>query len=90
MALTSASTVSDALGQYNDNLSWEGSTAKALLALEAVRWLLVNRPASASDGGASLNYASLEVEKSRLESYVNTVGGTSRRSYFVRGRPSRA
>ena len=84
MALTSSSNLTDALAQYNDNLAWTGNTIKAGLALEAVRWLLVNRPADASDGGTRLNYASLEQEKEKLEAFMGAVGNSNRTS-FTRG-----
>ena len=88
MALTSSSTLSDALAQYNDNLSWEGSASKAVLALEAVRWLLANRAQGFSIEGRSLNYASLEKEKDQLETFVanNSTTSTAARSTFTRGR----
>ncbi len=56
MSLTSSSTRADAIAQYNDNLNWEGSAAKAVLALEAVRFLLINRPQSLSESNRSLSY----------------------------------
>ncbi len=42
MALTSANTFTDAVNQWRDNAAWaaEGSTAKAKLFSEAVRFLL--------------------------------------------------
>ena len=86
MALTSASTYAQALAQYNDNLSWEGSTAKAILALEAIRWLLVNRAQIFSGAGTQVNWAQLTEEKKKLEEYVGNAG-TSNRSTFTQGRP---
>jgi hypothetical protein len=86
MALTSASTLTDALNQYNDNLSWDGSTAKAILALEAVRWLLANRPQMSSEASGQINFNALDQEYQRLTKYVGSVGSTKRVS-FVQGRP---
>lgn len=86
MTLTSSSDVTAALAQYNDNLNWEGDTAKAQLALEAVRFLLVNRGTMIATEGRSINYAGLEQEKAKLESYVSRVAVTSGRSSFTRGR----
>lgn len=87
MAIDSTSTLTDVLAQYNDNLDYDGNATKAALALAAVRWLLINRAQTTADGGTSLNYASLEKEKERLEDYVNQIGaGASRRSLFTRGR----
>lgn len=88
MAITSASTLDEVLAQYNDNLSWDGDAIKAVLALEAIRWLLVNRAASFSQAGRSINYSALEQEKSRLEDYVSDFGNavSSKRVTFTRGR----
>ena len=85
MALTSSSTMADALAQYNDNLSWDGNTATAQAALEAVRWLLVNR-ANSSISGITLNYSDLKDEKKRLEDFVSSTKTGVQRASFVRGR----
>ncbi len=89
MTLTSSSTLQDALDQYADNLSWEGSPAKAVLALEAVRYILLNRAEATATNGRSANYASLEAEKARLESYVATSGGSVNRVTFTQMRAAR-
>ena len=86
MALTSSSTLSDALAQYNDNLSWDGDAAKAAAALEAIRWLLINRASSIATEGESANYESLKSEKERLERYLGAVD-VSNQAVFVQGRP---
>lgn len=86
MALSSSSTLSDALAQYNDNLSWEGDVAKATLYLEAIRWLLVNRPQTSSIQGRSLSYSALELEKIKVADFVNTFGANVNRSSFIRGK----
>ena len=70
MALTSASSISDAINQYSDNLSWEGDAAKATLALEAIRFLLVRRAQSGGISGRNWNYESLEKEKVKLETFL--------------------
>ena len=85
MALTSSSTLADALAQYNNNLAWDGDATVAALALEAVRWLLVNRPQSIAQEGRTINYAVLETQQARLEHFVNKIN-TSSRSSFVRAR----
>ncbi len=89
MSLTSSSTRVEALAQYNDNLTWEGNATKAGLALEAVRWLLVNRPTKVSRGNRSADYESLLAEKSKLESFIEVSGNSVNRSQFVRGVPVR-
>lgn len=88
MALTSASTIETALAQYNDNLSWEGSPDKAAAALEALRFLLANRPQDVSAGSVTTRWADFQAEKERLEQYVGQVGTAARaaRSGFTRGR----
>lgn len=77
MALSSTSTVADALAQYNDNLDWQDSQDKAKLALAAVRFLLVNRPGSMSVAGRSLTLETLKEEKKNLEQFL---GATQTRS----------
>lgn len=85
MALTSSSNVADAIAQYQDNLIWEGSTAKARLALEAVRFLLIARPTSMTTQSRSLSFDALVSEKAKLETFVAQRSGT--RAGFVQGRP---
>ena len=86
MALSSSSTLADALAQYNDNLSWEGDTTKALNCLAAVRWLLVNRPARIGDEVKHLNFESLENEKRQLESYLAIHNTSINQCSFTEGR----
>jgi hypothetical protein len=78
MALTSASTIQDALDQYNNNLSWDGDITKAANALEAVRYLLANRAQSSTFDGMSLNYPALEMVKEELSAYVSTQSATAK------------
>ena len=68
MALTSSSTLSDALDQYKDNLLWEGNITKAQNCLEAIRFLLVNRAQSKTINGRTSNYESLISEKTKFAS----------------------
>lgn len=86
MALTSSSTLADALADYDDNMSWEGDAVKAVLFLAALRWLLVHRPMSTSIQGRSLNYNALETQKAEVAAYVATHGASVNRSSFVRGK----
>ena len=86
MALSSSSTLANALAQYNDNLSWEGDITAATLYLEAIRWLLVNRPQTSSIQGRSLSYTALELEKAKVTEYVEKFGANVNRSSFVRGK----
>jgi hypothetical protein len=71
-------TPAGALAQYNANLSWQSSEASATAALEAVRFLLLNRAQVQADMGSSLNYASLESEKAALEKFL---GATAPRAF---------
>ena len=87
MALTSASTLTNAFDQYKDNLSWEGSTTSARAALEAIRFILMSRPSAQELDGHKYTYESLLEEKKALEDYLKTYDTTNRpRSTFVRGR----
>lgn len=80
MALTSASTIDDALNQYNSNAGWDGDITKARLALEAVRFLLVNRPIETAAAEHRIQYAALEAERAALERFVGA-NRTDRASY---------
>ncbi len=86
MAITSTSTITDVLAQYNNNLSWEGSVTKAQAALEAIRWLLVNRPQNATTNGRTINFTALEQEKKQLEQFVGKFSSSVNRAGFTRGR----
>ena len=85
MAITSTSTHAQVIAQYNDNLVWEGSITKAQLALEAIRWLLVNRPQMNSINGRSTNYSQLEDEKNKLQEFVGQFATGVNKVSFTRG-----
>lgn len=85
MALTSSSTVADALAQYNNNLSWEGDITAATAALAAVRWLLANRPKVIATNDRNIDFESLAAEKKMLEQYVSKFSGSVNRCSFTRG-----
>lgn len=86
MSLTSASTITDALNQYKNNLAWEGSVTKAQDALEAVRFILAVRPKVIATGDQNINFESLQQEKEKLEAIVGKLGSAVNRSSFTRGR----
>ena len=86
MSLTSSSTLDDALDQYNDNLLWEGNITKAQKALEAARYILVNRPKVIASGVRNINFESILTEKARLEAYVGGFSSAVNRVRFTRGR----
>lgn len=77
------SSVADALAQYNANLGWQASQSSASLALEAVRFLLVNRAQRLDDQGSTLNFESLASEKTALEKFL---GATIPRAFSRRRR----
>lgn len=72
MTLSSSSTLTNALDQYNDNLSWEGDVAKAILALEALRYLRVNRPQATGRESVQISYIDLETEIAELKTFVTS------------------
>ncbi len=86
MALTSASTLKDALDQYKNNLLWEGDVTKASSALEAVRYILACRPQTLGEGDTRVDFESLAVEKAKLETFVGVASSTAQRTTFTRGR----
>lgn len=86
MSLTSSSTIEDAIGQYNDNLSWEGNVTKATYALEAVRYILANRPKIIASGERNISFDSLAAEKVNLEAFIGRSGSAVNRAPFTRGR----
>ena len=86
MSLTSASTLTDAINQYNDNLSWEGNITKATNALEAARYILANRPKVIASGEKNVNFESLLTEKDKLETFVSKFSSSVNRCRFTRGR----
>lgn len=75
MALTD---IPSALAQYTASLPWQSSLANAQSALDAVRYLLINRGQNMSLQGVGLTYESLENEKKALEQFL---GATAPRSF---------
>jgi hypothetical protein len=86
MSLTNSSTLKIAIAQYNDNLLWEGDTAKARNCLEAIRFILVNRPSRMASDAESMDYESLKDQASNIERYLSTATSTVERTSFVQGR----
>lgn len=89
MALAS---IQAALAQYNANIPWHVSKSAAMAALEAVQYLLINRPQHGSDQGADMNFESLAGEKASLEKFLGATAprafGRSRRVSASFGRAS--
>ncbi len=86
MALTSASTISDAYAQWQNNLVWEGDLTKAQNALEAARYLLMCRPQMiAAETGVNMRFADLKDQIKRLEDYISATSTAVNRAQFTRG-----
>jgi len=87
MSLDSTSTLTEALAQYNDNLSWDGDITKATAALAAIRWLLINRPKVIETNNRIVNYELLMSEQAKLEKFVSNFSTSVNRCSFTSGRP---
>ncbi len=87
MALTSASTLTDALAQYKDNLAYWESALKASNLLEAVLYLLACKPQTLAAADQTVSFASLEQLRATLEPIVTATAATRARASFVKGRP---
>ena len=74
MALAS---ITAALTQWNENALWHESTTKAGLALEALRYLIVNRAQSSGHAGTNLNYEMLQDEAKKIEKYLGLTGAVA-------------
>lgn len=86
MALTSTSTLADALAQYKNNLAYWESSTKASALLEAVLYLLACKPETIAAADQSVNFASLESLMERLEKQVLGLSSTVDRVSFTRGK----
>ena len=76
--------ISSALAQYTASLPWQTSVENAQNALDAVRFLLVNRIQHLGDMGTTMSYETLESEKKALEKFLGVTAprafGRSRRN----------
>ncbi len=86
MALTSSSSISQALAQYNDNLLWEGDSTKARNCLEAIRFILVNRPYRMTSDSEVLDFESLKDQAGKIETFLNSTTSTVNKCSFTSGR----
>jgi len=86
MSLTSLSSLSDAIGQLNNNLLWEGDSTKAQNALEAIRFILANRPLRIAEESQSMDYESLKDQAKKIEDYLGSSTTTVERTSFTQGR----
>lgn len=79
MALSSASTETDALNQYRDNLGWMrvGTLAAAHAFREAIVFLLGTRAEAYSTPGFSLSRSDLTPELDRVTAWIEENGTTA-------------
>ena len=63
-------TVSAALAQYAENILWHRNTATAERALEALRYLQMNRAQMATHAGSGLTYEMIAPEIDKIEAYL--------------------
>lgn len=83
------SSTTEARTQLNANLDWETRLSAAPLALEAVRWLLFNRPQKSVLGQSEMSYESLQTMETRLASLVldsASSGASAQRRSFTQAR----
>ena len=81
--MATIASIDAALAQYTASLPWQTSTASAQSALDAVRYLLINRVQHLTDTQTGLSYESLESEKAALEKFL---GVTTPRAFGRRRR----
>lgn len=86
MALDANSTIADAYAQLNANLRWHDDITKARNCLEAIDWLVVNRPQNQSSGPNIINYAALENLRTDIQAFVQAGISDEERSSFTEGR----
>lgn len=75
MAITD---IASALAQYTASLPWQKSVSAAQYALDAVRFLMVNRVQHLGDSQTTMSYETLKSEKEALEKFL---GVTTPRSF---------
>lgn len=85
--ITSASTLTDVLAEYNNSLLWEGNLTLARQRLAAVRWLIANRPKDTDVKGQAFSFDVMYLieEEKKLSSYIANASGGSR-AMFTRAR----
>ena len=70
MALTSTSSLADAIAQYKDNLLWDGDVTKSRAALEAIRFIRMTRPSIMAKGDFSVTQDQLAGEQQQIERFL--------------------
>lgn len=87
MALSSTSSLQNAVDQYLDNLSWDGDVTKARAALEAIRYIEACRPRVLTTGTGEVNYEGMMQQRRALEEFLGRADTANQpRASFVRGR----
>lgn len=86
MSLTSSSTLAEAKAQFNNNLLWEGDATKARNALEAIRFILANRPLRITEESQTMDFESLKSEAQKIEKFLDSSTSTIEKTSFTQGR----
>lgn len=74
--------IAAALTQYNANLLWrQNGQASAILALEAVEYLIVNRAYQLGHVNSSLTFDTLTETQKKLEAFLNATNTTNKTSF---------
>jgi len=85
MALTSSSTLDDAIDQAMNNLAWEGNVTKARDYLEACRAIRILRAQGITTTNQSINFEQLLSDVKRAADYVESNSTDINRAAFTRG-----
>jgi hypothetical protein len=85
MALTSSSTLNDAIDQAMNNLAWEGDVTKARDYLEACRAIRILRAQGITTTNQTINFEQLLSDVRRAADFVNEVSTDIDRAAFTRG-----
>jgi hypothetical protein len=79
-------TLTAAITQYNQNRDYDGDTAKAKLALQALRVIRMERAQGQGHAGVSLSFQAIEDEIKELESFIAVSDTTRKRASFTAAR----
>lgn len=89
MALSSSSTIDDAVAQYRDSCGWQGSgsVSTARDFAEACRWLTQASPTGVSAKGISVSGGDLTAQLERVDAWLEANAPTRRGVTRVRPSP---
>lgn len=76
---------SAALTQLDENMDWDGNRTKALLYVQAIRYLKIHRPLSNSGGGRSFTYESVSEDFMAARDFINATD-TDNQAKFLEGK----